>query len=178
MARFAASGKRTPKKDLATEAAGYGDVYVAQIALGANDVQAVKAFNEAEAWHGPSLILAYSTCIAHGIDMATSMSHQRDAVRSGYWPLFRYRPGHDEHAHPWQLDSKPPSLALGEHLRQEERYAALARHDPERAAQLLELAQHDVAERWHYLEQLTQVERHVPDGARGVGRRRAVTFGA
>ncbi len=161
-ARFATSGKSTPKKDLGVEARRYGDVYVAQIAIGANDVQAVKAFSEAEAWPGPSLIVAYSTCIAHGIDMATSMSHQRDAVRSGYWPLYRYHPSAGEHAHPMQLDSRPPSLPVADFERQEARFAVLARTHPARAAELLELAQADVDERWRYYEQLAGVERTVP----------------
>ena len=87
VAKFASGGKHTPKKDLGVDARRYGDVYIAQVAIGANDIQTVKAFAEAEAWPGPSLIIAYSTCIAHGIDMRTSMTHQHDAVRSGYWPL-------------------------------------------------------------------------------------------
>ncbi len=129
-AKFATSGKSTAKKDIGAEARRYGDVYVAQIAIGANDVQAVKAFSEAEAWPGVSLIIAYSTCIAHGIDMTTSMSHQRDAVRSGYWPLYRYRPSPDEHAHPFQLDARPPSIPLADFTSQEARFAVLAAHTP------------------------------------------------
>ncbi len=92
VAKFTSSGQGTAKKDLGAIARSYGDVYVAQVAIGANDIQTVKAFLEADAWPGPSLVIAYSTCIAHGIDMSTSMSHQRDATRSGYWPLYRYRP--------------------------------------------------------------------------------------
>jgi pyruvate/2-oxoacid:ferredoxin oxidoreductase beta subunit len=107
VAKFASGGKSSAKKDLGVEARRYGNVYVAQIAIGANDVQAVKAFAEAEAWPGPSLIIAYSTCIAHGIDMRTSMSHQKDAVKSGYWPLYRYHPGEGEHLKPFGLDSNP-----------------------------------------------------------------------
>ncbi|HEU4481311.1 MAG TPA: pyruvate:ferredoxin (flavodoxin) oxidoreductase, partial [Actinomycetota bacterium] len=99
VAKFATAGKASAKKDLGMIAAQYGNVYVAQVSLGANYAQTIKAFMEAEAWPGPSLIIAYSTCIAHGIDMTTSMSHQKDAVRSGYWPLFRYQPGSAEHEH-------------------------------------------------------------------------------
>jgi pyruvate-ferredoxin/flavodoxin oxidoreductase len=160
-AKFATSGKSTAKKDIGAEARRYGDVYIAQIAIGANDVQAVKAFTEAEAWPGVSLIVAYSTCIAHGIDMATSMSHQRDAVRSGYWPLYRFRPSVDEHAHPFQLDARPPSMPVADFALKEARFAVLGRTHPERAAELLALAQRDVDERWRYYEQLAGVERTV-----------------
>ena len=162
VAKFAAGGKATPKKDLGAEARRYGDVYVAQIAIGANDVQAVKAFAEAEAWPGPSLIVAYSTCIAHGIDMATSMTHQRDAVRSGYWPLYRYRPAADDHTHPFQLDSHEPTLGLAEFAMQEARFAMLARTNPDHAVELLALAEADARERWHYYEQLAGIERILP----------------
>ncbi len=162
VAKFAAAGKVTGKKDLGSEARRYGNVYVAQIALGANDVQAVKAFAEAEAWPGPSLIIAYSTCIAHGIDMTTSMTHQKDAVKSGYWPLYRYRPGTDEHTHPFQLDSADPTVALIDFVSKEGRYAMLQRSDPDRAADLMELAQADVDERWRYYRQLAGIERSMP----------------
>ncbi|MFM8266908.1 MAG: pyruvate:ferredoxin (flavodoxin) oxidoreductase [Ilumatobacteraceae bacterium] len=161
VAKFAAAGKVTSKKDLGSEARRYGNVYVAQVAVGANDVQTVKAFAEAEAWPGPSLIIAYSTCIAHGIDMTTSMTHQKDAVRSGYWPLYRYRPGTDEHTHPFQLDCADPSIALVDFVSKEARYAMLQRSDPERAAELMALAQADVDERWRYYRQLAGIERTV-----------------
>ena len=101
------------------------------MALGANDAQTLKAFLEADAWPGPSLVIAYSTCIAHGIDMARSMAHQRDAVRSGFWPLWRYHPGSDPHQHPFQLDSRAPSLPLREFAATEARFAMLMRSDPE-----------------------------------------------
>ncbi len=161
VAKFASAGKRSPKKDLGVEARRYGDVYVAQVAIGANDIQTVKAFAEAEAWPGPSLIIAYSTCIAHGIDMRTSMTHQHAAVRSGYWPLYRYHPGTDEHTHPFQLDSKAPSIPLGEFLDAEGRFAMLARSNPGDAEQLEALAQADVDERWRYYAQLAGIERSV-----------------
>ena len=93
MAKFASGGNPTPKKDLGNDALAYGNAYVAQVAIGANEVQTVKALLEAEAWPGPSLVIAYSPCVAHGIDMSQTMAHRKDAVKSGYWPLYRYRPG-------------------------------------------------------------------------------------
>ncbi|MCC7077924.1 MAG: pyruvate:ferredoxin (flavodoxin) oxidoreductase [Acidimicrobiia bacterium] len=161
VAKFAAAGKATGKKDLGMIATQYGDVYVAHVALGANDVQTVKAFVEADEWPGPSLVIAYSTCIAHGIDMATSMSHQKDAVRSGYWPLYRYHPGADEHARPFKLDSKSPSIPFREFAAKEARFAMLERVDPERARELADLAQADIDERWRLYDQMTDIERTV-----------------
>jgi pyruvate-ferredoxin/flavodoxin oxidoreductase len=161
VAKFAAGGKASPRKDLGLLASSYGNVYVAQVALGANDAQTLKAFLEADAWPGPSLVIAYSTCIAHGIDMARSMSHQRDAVRSGFWPLWRYHPGSDPHAHPFRLDSRPPSLPLREFAAAEGRFSMLLRSDPETAERLLALAQADADERWRHYTQLAGVERSV-----------------
>ncbi len=158
-AKFASTGKATKKKDLGLLAQAYGDVYVAQIALGANETQTVRAFLEAAAWPGPSLILAYSTCIAHGIEMSTSMEHQKAAVTSGYWPLYRFHPSPDAGAHPFSLDSKPPSTSLEDFKLGETRYSALDRSDHARSQHLLALAQADVDERWHYYEQLAGVER-------------------
>ena len=166
-AKFASSGKSTAKKDLGAVARAYGDVYVAQIALGANEMQTVRALAEAEAWNGPSLVIAYSTCIAHGIDMATSMNHMKSAVTSGYWPLYRYHPSPTPDAHPFQLDSKRPTLRLGEFAQTEARFAMLARSDPERSRHLLALAQADVDERWRYYEQLGGLERSVPQDSGG-----------
>jgi pyruvate-ferredoxin/flavodoxin oxidoreductase len=162
VAKFAAAGKQVAKKDLGEDARRYGNAYVAQVAIGANDVQCVKAFAEAEAWPGPSLIIAYSTCIAHGIDMRLSMSHQRDAVRSGYWPLYRFHPGFEEHATPFRLDSHDPSIPLRDFVASEGRFSELARSNPEHAAELLALAQADVDERWRYYRQLAGIERTVP----------------
>jgi pyruvate-ferredoxin/flavodoxin oxidoreductase len=162
VAKFATAGKPIPKKDLGMLAMQYGTVYVAQIALGANEVQTVRALMEAAAWPGPSLVLAYSTCIAHGFDMRDSMHHQRDAVKSGYWPLYRFAPAEEEHAKPFRLDSRKPAMALTEFARSEGRFAMLERSDPERAAHLMALAQADVQERWRYYEQLAGVERTVP----------------
>ena len=161
-AKFASDGKGTRKKDLGLLAQAYGDVYVAQIAMGANETQAVRAFREAVAHEGPSLVIAYSTCIAHGIDMGTSMTHQKRAVASGYWPLYRVHPSPEPGTHPFSLDSKAPSIPLHEFLEHETRFAVLERSDPERAEHLQALAQADVDERWHYYEQLAGVERTIP----------------
>jgi pyruvate-ferredoxin/flavodoxin oxidoreductase len=161
-AKFASSGKGTPKKDLGAIARAYGDVYVAQVALGANEMQTVRALLEAQAWQGPSLVVAYSTCIAHGIEMSTSMTHQKSAVASGYWPLYRYHPSPAPGARPFQLDAKRPTQRLIDFVRSETRFAMLARSEPERARHLLALAQADIDERWHYYEQLAGVERSIP----------------
>jgi len=163
VAKFAASGKAVARKDLGMIAAAYGNVYVAQIALGADNAQTIKAFAEAEAWHGPSLIIAYSTCIEHGIDMSTSMSHQAEAVKSAFWPLYRYDPRKaTEGERPLQLDSHAPSLEVKEFQAKEARFAMLARSRPEVFTELQQLAQADAEERWRYYEQLAGVERHVP----------------
>ncbi|MEN8180951.1 MAG: pyruvate:ferredoxin (flavodoxin) oxidoreductase [Myxococcota bacterium] len=161
VAKFASAGKSVPRKDLGMIASAYGNVYVAQIALGGDDSQTVKAFLEADAWEGPSLLVAYSTCIAHGLDMARSMSHQRDAVRSGFWPLYRFHPGLDPHQHPFHLDSRRPSMPLREFTQAEARFAMLERSDPQRAEHLLRLAQADADERWRFYEQLAKVERTI-----------------
>jgi pyruvate-ferredoxin/flavodoxin oxidoreductase len=165
-AKFAVSGKGSAKKDLGAFARAYGSVYVAQIALGANETQTVRALLEADAWRGPSLVIAYSTCIAHGIDMSTSMTQQKAAVSSGYWELYRYSPTSDEHETPFQLDSRAPSTPLRDFLLAETRFSALARTNPARARELFALAQHDVTERRRYYEQLAGVERALarPDG--------------
>ncbi|MEW6059394.1 MAG: pyruvate:ferredoxin (flavodoxin) oxidoreductase [Actinomycetota bacterium] len=163
VAKFAASGKAVARKDLGMVAAAYGNVYVAQVALGADNAQTIKAFAEAESWHGPSLIIAYSTCIEHGIDMSTSMSHQADAVKSAFWPLYRYDPRKAiEGERPLQLDSHAPTLEVKEFQAKEARFAMLARSRPEEFAELQGLAQADAEERWHYYEQLAGVERHAP----------------
>jgi pyruvate-ferredoxin/flavodoxin oxidoreductase len=165
VAKFAACGKAVGKKDLGAIARAYGNVYVAQIAIGANDLQATKALLEADAWPGPSLVIAYSTCIAHGIDVATSMSHQKDAVRSGYWPLYRFQPnGGDGEHHPFRLDSKAPSIPVADFVGDEARFAILTRTHPDRATELLALEQADVDERWRYYEQLAAMTRTVPHG--------------
>jgi pyruvate-ferredoxin/flavodoxin oxidoreductase len=149
VAKFAAGGKPTGKKDLAMMAVSYGSVYVARVAMGASDMHTVKAFLEAEAFDGPSLIIAYSHCIAHGYDMANGMEQQKAAVNSGYWPLFRFNPDLvAQDKNPFQLDSRAPSITLKEYIYNETRYTMLVKSNPEEAKKLLELAQQDVAGRW------------------------------
>ncbi len=163
-AKFASRGKAGGKKDLGLLAMAYGDVYVAQIAVGANPQQTIRTFLEAESYPGPSLVIAYSHCIAHGIDMERAMSHQKEAVTSGYWPLYHYDPRH-AHAgdHPLRLDSRKPTRPFSEFAAQEARFAMLARTDPARAEHLMDLAQKDIDERWHLYEQMAGIERTVPD---------------
>ncbi len=165
VAKFAAGGKGTAKKDLGLEAMTFGDVYVAKVALGASDVQTVKALVEATQWPGVSLVIAYSSCIAHGYDMSRSMTQQKAAVQSGHWPLYRYRPGAGESTHPFQLDSAEPTVAYAEFAATEARFAMLRRSDPDRAAELMRLAQDDISARWTYYQQLTGVERSAPEHA-------------
>ncbi|MDO8361867.1 MAG: pyruvate:ferredoxin (flavodoxin) oxidoreductase, partial [Actinomycetota bacterium] len=165
VAKFAAGGKGGMKKDLGLEAMTYGDVYVARIAMGASDVQTVKALLEADAWPGVSLVIAYSTCIAHGFDMSKSMTQQKLAVQSGHWPLYRYRPAADSDATPFQLDSADPSVPYREFAGSEARFAMLARSNPERSEELVGLAQRDVDARWHYYRQLADVHRVAPGHA-------------
>jgi pyruvate-ferredoxin/flavodoxin oxidoreductase len=149
VAKFAASGKTTSRKDLAMEAVSYGSVYVAQVALGGNDSHVVKAFQEAEAHNGPSIIIAYSSCIAHGYDLVHGLEQQKLAVQSGYWPLMRYNPAlRDEGKNPFQLDSKAPAIRLKDYAYREARYTMLARGNPELAAFLLKEAQDDVERQW------------------------------
>ncbi|MFG0289950.1 MAG: pyruvate:ferredoxin (flavodoxin) oxidoreductase [Rhodopirellula sp. JB044] len=160
VAKFAASGKSIGRKDLGMLAVAYGNVFVAQIAMGAQPMQTLKAIREAESYQGPSLILAYSPCIAHGIDMSKSMTHQKDLVRSGFWPLYRYDPrmAHD-HGHPFHLDSRKPSVSFKEIAMREARFAMLTRTNPERASQLFDLAQREIDDRWQFYEQMAGVER-------------------
>jgi pyruvate-ferredoxin/flavodoxin oxidoreductase len=171
VAKFAAAGKATGKKDLGMIAMAYGNVYVAQVAMGANPVQTVRTFQEAASWPGPSLIIAYSHCIAHGIDMTTGMSHQRDAVKSGYLTLYHYDPrlgmgGADQ---PLKLDSRKPTIPLEQFTMKEGRYAMLAQADPVRAKQLLKAAQADADARWQLYEQIAGVHRVVSEPQPGDG---------
>jgi pyruvate-ferredoxin/flavodoxin oxidoreductase len=153
VAKFAAGGKPAPKKDLAMMAMTYGNVYVARIALGANDSQTVKAFIEAEAYNGPSIIIAYSHCIAHGYDLANGLKQQKAAVQAGYWPLIRYNPDLvKEGKNPLQINSKAPSIPLEDYIYNETRYSMLTKSRPEAAKQLLKAAQEDVNSRWHLYE--------------------------
>jgi pyruvate-ferredoxin/flavodoxin oxidoreductase len=158
VAKYAAGGKATLKKDLGLMAIRYGNVYVAQVAMGANDAHTLKTFIEAEAHDGPSLIIAYSHCIAHGIDMSKGMNQQKMAVDSGYWPLYRYDPMlSSEGKNGFQLDSKVPSLALKDYIYTEGRYRILQQSDPAAAKHLLGLAQQGVNERWKYYKQLSEM---------------------
>ena len=152
VAKFAAAGKATAKKDLGVTGMRYGNVYVAQVAMGADDAHTVKTFLEAEAHDGPSLIIAYSQCIAHGIDMSKGMHQQKLAVESGYWPLYRYNPSKAANGgNPFQLDSKEPTIALRDYLYTEGRYRILQQTNAESAKQLLERATAAVKDRWaHY----------------------------
>jgi pyruvate-ferredoxin/flavodoxin oxidoreductase len=148
VARFAAGGKQTPKKDLGLMAMSYGHVYVARIAMGASDTHTLKAFIEAEAYRGPSLLIAYSHCIAHGYDMAHGLEQQKAASESGHWPLYRFHPERTEQGSPGlQLDSKPPSRPLAEYIYREGRYRSLQQADPETAARLLAQAESELARR-------------------------------
>lgn len=162
VAKFAAGGKSTGKKDLGLEAMSYGDVYVAHIAMGASEIQTVKALLEAEAWPGVSLVIAYSTCIAHGFDMGNSMTQQKVAVQSGHWPLYRYRPGEGELTQPFQLDSAAPTVPFADFAASEARFSMLARSNPSRAAELTALAQADVDSRYSYYRQLADLQRSAP----------------
>ncbi|HEY7202248.1 MAG TPA: pyruvate:ferredoxin (flavodoxin) oxidoreductase [Candidatus Dormibacteraeota bacterium] len=160
VAKFAAAGKRTRKKDLGMIAMAYGDVYVAHVALGADNAQAVKAFAEAESHPGPSLIIAYAHCIAHGIDMTTGMSHQKEAVDSGYWPLYRYDPRLAAAGeHPFRIDSRKPVIPLARFAAGEARFTMLERSRPAEYERLMAQAQHDVDARWRLYEQLGEMER-------------------
>ena len=155
VAKFAAGGKPMPKKDLALMAMTYGSVYVARVAMGANDAQTVKAFLEADAHPGPSLIIAYSHCIAHGYNLAMGLEQQKAAVASGHWPLVRFNPGlRLEGKNPLQIDSKPPSLPLSEYVYKETRYRMLSHAAPDVAKHLLNEAQQDVHERWRLYQYL------------------------
>ena len=155
VAKFAAGGKPRPKKDLGMMAMNYGNVYVAAVAMGSSDMQTLKAFLEAEAYEGPSLIIAYSHCIAHGYDLANGLDQQKAAVLSGYWPLYRYNPDLVKLGkNPLQIDSKPPALPLEKYIYNETRYTMLTRSDPEAAKLLLHFAEEDVQNRWRVYQNM------------------------
>ncbi len=155
VAKFAAGGKPAPKKDLGLIAMTYGNVYVASVAMGAKDEHTLRAFLEAEAYDGPSLIIAYSHCIAHGIDMATAMNHQKSIVESGRWLLYRYNPDlKKEGKNPLQLDMRSPKLSVEPSMYKENRFKMLAKSKPEDAKRLLKEAQEDVDARWRMYEYL------------------------
>ena len=169
VAKFASGGKPIGKKDLGMIASAYGDVYVAQIALGANNTQTVKAFQEAESFDGPSLLIAYSPCIAHGIDMSTTMSREKEAVDSGYWPLYRYDPRLVlDGKHPFHLDSRKPKISFREFAEKEARYEMLGRRNPAGAERLMALAQEDIDARWSLYEQMADLDRQIPDEEAGL----------
>ena len=149
VAKFAAGGKQTPKKDLGLIAMSYGYVYVAQIAMGANDTQTIKAFEEAVAYDGPSLIIAYSHCIAHGIDMTKGLQQQDLAAKSGYWPLYRFDPRRAENGeNPLQLDSRRPSVSFQKYAYNENRYRMLTKINPDAARAFATEAQEQIDKRW------------------------------
>jgi len=160
VARFAAGGKETAKKDLALMAMSYRNVYVARVAMGGNDTQTVQAFEEAEAFDGPSLIIAFSPCIAHGYDLKDGLAHQRLAVQSGYWPLFRYDPTAPQRGRdPLTLDSKPPTAPLRDYLASEGRFERALHGDDAGHGALLQQAEADAAHRWALYEQLATIGR-------------------
>jgi len=159
VAKFAAAGKSLPKKDLGMIAMTYGNIYVAQVAMGANMNQAIKAFAEAEAYDGPSLIIAYSQCIAHGYDLLYGNQVQKDAVDSGFWPLYRFNPDNTrEGKQPLMLDSKAPTVDIETFMYKQNRFRILRNADPERAEKLLDLAREDVKTRWKMYEQWAQFD--------------------
>ncbi len=163
VAKFAASGKTLMKKDMGMIAMTYGNVYVAQIALGANPAQTVKAFVEAEAYDGPSIIFAYSHCIAHGIDMRTGMENQKDAVISGHFPLYRYNPALTAQGkNPLVMDSKTPTMSYSEHAMKENRFKVLAGSNPETAKRLMETADKMVLAKFDLLQKMAGLEPFKP----------------
>jgi len=158
VARFAFGGKETAKKDLAMMAVNYGNVYVARVAMGGSDMQSLKAFEEAEAYDGPSLIVAFAHCVAHGYDLMYGMDQQKLAVQSGYWPLFRYNPELVKQGkNPLQLDSRPPSVPLQKYMLNETRFSILNHADEEAAKKLLHEAEEDVRSRWELYEKLASL---------------------
>ncbi len=175
-AKFASAGKRVGKKDLAMQAISYGNVYVAQIAMGANPQQTLLALREAEAYPGPSLVLAYSHCIAHGIDMTKGLDQQKLAVASAYWPLIRYNPVlREAGSNPFVLDSPRPSIKLKDYAYRELRYKVLTQTRPEQARELLALAQEIVDLRWRNYEEMA---RHGAEGFQPMTRRNKSERGA
>jgi pyruvate-ferredoxin/flavodoxin oxidoreductase len=160
-AKFSVGGKTVGKKDLAMQAMAYGNVYVARVALGANPQQTLQAFREAESYPGPSIILAYSHCIAHGINMNDGLRQQKLAVSSGHWPLLRYNPLlRQQGLNPFELDSLRPSVTLKDYRQNEGRYQQLMRSQPDEADRLLGLANHALQLRWQTYEEMATREAH------------------
>ncbi len=159
VAKFAAKGKNLPKKDLGLIAMAYGYVYVAKVAMGYNDQQTLRAMLEADAYDGPSLVIAYSHCIAHGIDMRKGLDQQRLAVASGIWPMYRYNPALiDEGKNPLQIDSKDPTVPVEEYAYKETRYRMLMQSDEARAELLMKNAREDVRKRWELYKQMAMIQ--------------------
>jgi pyruvate-ferredoxin/flavodoxin oxidoreductase len=168
VAKFAAAGKSGNKKDLGMIAMSYGNVFVGSISLGANPLHTIKTIRAAESYRGPSLLIAFSHCIAWGIDMTGGMAHQKEAVACGYWPLYHYDPR--DAAQPFHLDSKKPTGDFHEFAKKEARYAMLARTKPARSEMLMTQAQHDITARYQFYEQLAGVSRAVEEnGGKGNG---------
>jgi pyruvate-ferredoxin/flavodoxin oxidoreductase len=169
VAKFAAAGKTVPTKDLALQAIAYADVYVARVAFGADPQQTLRAFREAEAYDGPSLIIAYSHCVAHGYDMRDGLNQQYGAVASGHWPLIRYDPVvRAEGGNPFLLDSPRPRMSLADYRRGELRFRALAAAQPTEAERLVGLAQQVVDQRWRLYEDMaTRGAAEFPSNPRG-----------
>jgi pyruvate-ferredoxin/flavodoxin oxidoreductase len=159
VALFAASGKPGMKKDLGMIAMTYGNIYVATVSMGANPHQVVRAFTEAEAYEGPSLIIAYSHCISHGINMINGLDEQKDAVASGHFPLYRYNPDLIKQGkNPLQLDSKLPTMKFSEHAQKENRFKQLMVSKPDTAKALMERADKLVAAKFDLLQKLAGME--------------------
>ena len=159
VAKFAAAGKRTKKKDLGMMAMSYGYVYVAKVCMGANQNQLIKAITEAEAYKGPSLIIAYAPCINHGINMGKSQAEAKKAVEAGYWPLYRYNPDlAAEGKNPFILDSKPAKSDYREFIMGEARYASLKKFFPAIADDLFARAEEEAKDKYEYYKKLSELE--------------------
>jgi pyruvate-ferredoxin/flavodoxin oxidoreductase len=164
VAKFAANGKDLPKKDLGMMAMSYGYVYVARVAMGASDRQTLQAFREAEAYEGPSLIIAYSHCIAHGIDMSLGLEQQDLAVKSGVWPIYRYNPELAERGeNPLTIDAKEPTVPVQDYAYNETRYRMLLQSNEERAENLMEKAKRDASSRWTLYQQMADMHYEKPE---------------
>jgi pyruvate-ferredoxin/flavodoxin oxidoreductase len=175
VAKFSAGGKSTPKKDLARLAIDYEQVYVAQVAYGAKDTQTLRAFLEAESYPGTSLIIAYSPCIAHGVDLSNNLRQQDMAVRSGHWPLLRYDPRRaQEGNNPLQLDSQKPSMPFRDYALTEARFSLLSRTHPEDSERFLQQSQQDVNARYRHYRELADKAfakaEEAPNAAAGTGK--------
>ena len=159
VAKFAAAGKKMGKKDLAMMAMSYGNVYVGKVSIGANDAHTVKVFKEAEAYDGPSIIIAYCHCIAHGIDMVNGLDQQKRAVESGHWMLMRYNPDlAKEGKNPLIIDSKEPTLPLEDYIYNEVRYKSLKTMNKEEAALLLDEEKKAIKDRWRFYKHMAEMK--------------------